>query len=250
MQKNILKRELGFTAIEITMVATVIAIIALLILPIFRGRTDEAKVVAAQDDLDSILKSEILAEADTAQYFRLQDLDNSVNYSISNIDPSSDVPISYWNRPISESERQALSTSQRWKGAYFTVKKYAYLGPLPNLPEYADKFDLIRANHPALWRNGGPILHIGNGGVSPTDLGLEDAPVDRVPIDPWGQPYIFFGPGKLGQNTSIESNYGWGLIVSTGPNGVPGNKTSGVLGSDYLRENGVIGTGDDIIIRF
>ena len=55
----------GFTAMEITMVATIIAIIALLILPLFRARTDEAKEVAARDEIDSIVKAEVLVNADT-----------------------------------------------------------------------------------------------------------------------------------------------------------------------------------------
>ena len=68
--------ERGFTAIEIAMVATVIAILSLIVLPLFRNRVDEAKIAAARADLASLMKAEMVAQADTGYYFRLEDLDN------------------------------------------------------------------------------------------------------------------------------------------------------------------------------
>ena len=71
------RQEQGFTAVEIAMVATVIAILALLILPLFRTRTEEAKITAARDDMRSLAIAQMAAMADTGYYFRPQDLDNT-----------------------------------------------------------------------------------------------------------------------------------------------------------------------------
>ena len=45
------RTERGFTAVELSMVVTVIAILALLILPLFQRQTDEARITAAQGDI-------------------------------------------------------------------------------------------------------------------------------------------------------------------------------------------------------
>lgn len=230
--------RLGFTAIEITMVATIIAIIALLILPMFRSRAETAKVVAAQDELDSIVKTAVLASADTGNWFRLQDMDNSTLANFPPQEPDLEVPIAFWNRAITDAERQSLRSPDRWQGPYLVFKKTTTLGLM------------LASNYPALWRNGGPIFHIGNGGGAATTLGI-DSDDDRYPTDPWGSPYIFFAPGRLNNPSSgvTESTFGNGAVYSLGPNGVPGDLTT-VTPQDFLRERGFIGTGDDIKIIF
>lgn len=231
-------RRRGFTAIEITMVATIIAIIALLILPMFRSRADMAKQVAAQDELDSIVKAAVLASADTGNWFRLQDMDNGTQFNLVPNEPDLEVPIAYWNRPITEAERTSLANPQRWQGPYLAFKKTTTLG------------ELLTSNYPALWRNGGPILHIGNGGAPATTLG-NDSDDDRYPVDPWGSPYIFFAPGRLGNTNSglVESTFGNGAVYSLGPNGVPGDQLN-ATSQDFLRETGFLGTGDDFKFIF
>src|SRR5689334_11618569 len=67
-------RRAGFTAIEISAVATIIAIMALILIPIVRNRVEEARKVAAQDDMAGIEKAESLAYGYSNFYFRLQDL--------------------------------------------------------------------------------------------------------------------------------------------------------------------------------
>ena len=64
-QLSSLRRRRGFTAIEVSAVATIIAILALILIPIMRGRVDEAKRVAATEDMSGIEKAETLAFADT-----------------------------------------------------------------------------------------------------------------------------------------------------------------------------------------
>jgi prepilin-type N-terminal cleavage/methylation domain-containing protein len=238
---SILNRR-GFTAIEITMVATIIAIIALLILPLFRSRTDDAKVAAVRDELDSIVKAAVLANADTGHWFRLCDMDNTQLNTVDTcpgapLDPGTEIPIAYWNQTITCNQRDMLSTAQSWQGPYLAFKKTI---PLQTL---------INDNHPALWSNGGPLFYIGGAGAAVDGtIGAGDASDDRYPVDPWGAPYIFFGPGKLGHNPASESDFGNGVVYSLGENGIPGGDdllSATITGSDFTRETGIIGTGDD-----
>jgi len=94
---------------------------------------------------------------------------------------------------------------------------------------------------------GGPIF--ANTGVTVTG---KDEANDRYPIDPWGNPYLFFAPGQLiiSGVTSNETDYLAPVVYSMGPNGVPGNLTTAPVASDYLRDSGVLGTGDDVTWQF
>lgn len=238
-------KVLGFTAIEIAMVATVIAILALIVLPLFRKRTDEAKIVAAKDDLRSLRDALVMANAYTDQWFRLQDLDNGQTYNEPPLNPDTEVPIAYWNREITVFERSQLTmghSDKRWTGPYASLPRSAYLGELnPNFvlpPQYQAN---ARYNYrPELFRsNNGPIL----------DLIGRDSPLDKIPVDPWGNPYIFFAPGKIGISPATETDYSNAVIYSLGPNGVPGNvQTTNPY--YYLREAGYLGLGDDLYISF
>ncbi len=247
---------LGFTAVEITMVATVIAILALLVLPLFRKRTEEAKKAAANDDLQSLMKALILANADTDQWFRLQDLDNTQVYNVPPVNTGVEVPISYWNRPITANERESLSASERWQGPYIAYAK----GSKMNFWYYYDP-----ANQNGLF-NWKPFLFKSNGGpiydgpylISDASGSTTTPYDDKLPKDPWGNPYIFFGPGSTGWGP--ESAYVWGhaVIYCLGPNGFPGNNEAGAANSDsYFRlstgtpdNDLLIGNGDDMFVIF
>ena len=65
----------GFTAIEVSAVATIIAILALILIPIVRNRVAEARLVAAQDDMASIEKAQSIAYGFTGKYFGLMGLE-------------------------------------------------------------------------------------------------------------------------------------------------------------------------------
>lgn len=242
------KTILGFTAIEIAMVATVIALLAMIVLPLFRKRTDEAKLVAAQDDMRGLRDALILANADSEKWFRLQDLDNTQQYNEPAQNPDLEVPLCTWNIPLTPAERLALATEERWVGPYASVSRIVYLGeinlnfPLP--PEIAATAKYVPK--PYLFRtyggasNEGPIL----------TLPGEDVGLDKIPVDPWGNPYIFFGPGTLGER-STETDYSNAVIYSLGPNGAPGDLTAGITNSFYYtREAGILGSYDDLSVTF
>jgi type II secretory pathway pseudopilin PulG len=226
-----LKRIFGFTAVEIAMVATVIAILALLILPLFRKRTAEAKIAAARDEIQSLVKSLAIANYDTNKWFRLQDLDNTQNYNDPPLNPDLEVPVCVWNRRLTTAERQVLHQPDQWLGPYHSVARFVTLGLLRS----------TTGGRPYLLSsNGGPILY------DPTI----DKDEDKLPIDPWGSPYIMFGEGSIteypGYSGSDTTYYGNGVIYSLGPNGVAGDDIAGGTNpTNYQRWGGVLGTGDE-----
>jgi general secretion pathway protein G len=112
-------RRTGFTLIEVMVVVVILAILAALIVPKIMGRPDEARIVAARQDISTIM-----------QALRLYRLDN-LRY------PSSE---------------QGL-------GALVTPPTSAPLAPN--------------------WKAGGYL--------------------ERLPKDPWGNPYQYLNPGLRGE---------------------------------------------------
>lgn len=109
----------GFTLIEVMVVVVILAILAALIVPKIMGRPDEARAVAAKQDIATIV-----------QALRLYRLDNT-------------------RYPTSEQGLAAL------------VSRPA-IAPVP-----------------ANWKTGGYL--------------------ERLPKDPWGNPYLFLNPGIRGE---------------------------------------------------
>ncbi|MCX7015455.1 MAG: hypothetical protein NTW86_23360 [Candidatus Sumerlaeota bacterium] len=249
----------AFTAIEVTAVATILAILALIIIPLLRGRVEAARLTAAQDDLTQLMKGEMLCEADTGRYFRLQDLDNTTFYNPANPNDQLDlaVPHTYWNITMSaiDTQRgQPLGTERlwlkdRWKGPYITAPRTTSQATLLGEMEYL------------FWWNagtGGPIL------VTDRD----DLPKEQIPVDPWGNPYLFFGTGKIYDSQSpppgvsvrpkiagSETDFANAALYCFGPDGRPSDARTfpnPTQPDNYFRERGYLGaTGtDDLRLYF
>lgn len=251
----------GFTAVEIAMVASVIAILALLILPIFRQRAEEARLAAAQDEVQSLVKALLLVEADIpgGRFLpRLQDLDNR-SYKDDpggvGTSPSPSValepPRAYWlpgnatirGRFISIDDPQFTinypgTIIPNWSGPYV-----AYRNTIP-LSDLVARFDAATDGRSNTTESRAP----GTGPIAVFDGGIDALSLnnDRYPIDPWGHPYLLFGPE--------ETIYNIRAIYSVGPDGVPGPipGTPGGAAADYDRRNGVLGVlgSDDIEFIF
>jgi len=244
----------GFTAIEISMVVTVIAILALLIMPLFRDRIEAARKTAAQDELLTLEKAETLAHADTGYYFRLQDLDNMTQYNEPPQRVDQEIPITSWNRPFTVEERRKLRGGPTaWKGPYITIGQFKFMelgiavDPTQGIPEFFWSYT----------GRGGPILDLTGTDwwPSPNIPITWDHQQDKVLVDPWGTPYLFFGTGagdmgKLneegGAYLAQETNFGNAAVYCLGPDGMPGDAVPYQGAADrLLRELGIIGTGDD-----
>ncbi|MDX1973790.1 MAG: hypothetical protein SFY68_14760 [Candidatus Sumerlaeia bacterium] len=219
----------GFTAVEIAMVATVIAIIALLALPIFRQRTEEARESAVFDELSSLAKVQLLAEADTGFQVRLQDL------SKPKLDGSSPVTIRTWDgEPINTNNLES-----NWQGPYIALNSRNSV-PVDDLQDFwYSNFD-----------GNGFIVVVSNNGLAARPPQGTESPdntaEERYPIDPWGNPYVFFGEGNLpirfaGGSVSNESNFNTSILVSFGPDGNVGNLPDDIQANPnaYRRWNGV-----------
>lgn len=252
----------GFTAVEIAMVASVIAILALLVLPIFRQRAEDARLAAAQDEVQSLVKALLLVEADMPGgrfMVRLNDLDNRSYQD----DPAStsttpnpawalEPPRTYWvagtgagdlGRFISSADPSYrfdyLSTVvQNWSGPYVAYRSTISLQEiLDNFDEFTDgRSNSTQSRAPGT----GPIA------VFDADIDSQSLLQDRYPVDPWGSPYLLFG--------SDETVYNIRAIYSLGPDGVPGPVPGLPPGgaADFDRRRGVLGiTGsDDIFFEF
>lgn len=257
----------GFTAIEIAMVATVISILALIILPVFRDRVEEAKKAATQADLTALMKQEQLVKADTDTYVRLQDLDNvslmGVGVAANNID--TEVPFFCYVTPstipannpqsilkmMTAAERRTFSGSQeklKWKGPYIAFQRHT------------TKQQLI-ADATTPGSNLGNAFATVATGVAAAEAGLlllnEDADISRIPVDPWGNPYLFFPPTGFSEDGS-QPLFPNAAIYSLGPNGAPGDGSQAVNANLWTRAGSyVLGTGpetlgqdDDLMVQF
>ncbi|MBP7276527.1 MAG: hypothetical protein KBA51_10040 [Kiritimatiellae bacterium] len=202
------RRRGGFTALEIAMVSSVIAILALLILPLFTKRTDESKIVAARDELQSAAKATVLVEADTDRTFRFFDY------------ASSDVPTAEFYRTLTNAERASLLRpaatvnelgASYWRGPYLAFQKSLLLSEIDSTRPY-----FLSTN------GGGPIYY--NPSVDETDY--------RVPVDPWGSPYIYLDFDDANFRQTLQNIHGLPmnqipfrgrLIYSLGADGLPGS---------------------------
>jgi prepilin-type N-terminal cleavage/methylation domain-containing protein len=264
----------GFTAIEVAMVATVIAILALIVLPLFRNRVDEAKIAAAKADLASLMKAEILAQADTGHYFRLEDLDNVATNTPATpptLGITIETPPTYFNPPGQVTPQAALSprgltilewralggpqTAPNFKGPYTAFSRNLSYNDLRNTPI---GLYLLRSLTGST-SNYAAIRDLPQGGLPPgSDPQLFDSLSNRYPIDPWGNPYLFFPP-------TGETAYNYSSIFSLGPDGLPADEATrtalgvGTLNYQHFTREGVdrtnpnddlLGKGDDLEVRF
>ncbi|MGI8906588.1 MAG: prepilin-type N-terminal cleavage/methylation domain-containing protein [Candidatus Sumerlaeaceae bacterium] len=264
----------GFTAIEIAMVATVIAIFALIVLPIFRNRVEEAKLAAARADLVSMMKALTLEQADTGAFVRLEDLDNT-SFNLPTTPPAIGITIEtpiftyptnhdvYQRRSLDDDGWRKFAgskTTPKWKGPYISFQNYigydealnnTSMIPIMRSRATSDNLDRPIQDIPQSGGNGGP----------PTDAQLFDsqdpANPNRIPVDPWGTPYLFYPPDN-GSFQRTETGYGESWLVSLGPDGFPGDLLTNPTNDQraYLRNyvdgSGIhpLGTGDDIVVRF
>lgn len=122
----------GFTLIEIMVVVVIMGILAALVVPKLMGRTDDARIIAARQDVATLMQGLKLYRLDNQRY------------------------------PTTEQGLQALITKPT-------------TGPAANG-----------------WKSGGYL--------------------DRLPMDPWGNPYQYLSPGIKGE---VD-------VFSLGADGQPG----------------------------
>jgi type II secretory pathway pseudopilin PulG len=270
-------RSRGFTALEVTAVAAIIALMALILIPIVRSRVEDAKLVAAQDDMNSIEKAETLVFADTGKFVRLQDLIRPQADPLIIADPGNGgyarelerPPQAVWNRAMTSTE--IVLMAKAWKGPQAAFHRSQPIASLiAQAPYLFTQVDTV-----GLAPSGGPILFLTGATTGDVDVAI-DAGIDATlpyPVDPWGNPYLFFGRGFVtdplaaagtagGLNptlpalpppqTGTEINYGTAAVYSLGPDGRPGTTAAITDPLSYYREAGILGAtgGDDLVREF
>jgi Tfp pilus assembly protein PilE len=286
-------RRQGFTALEVAAVAAIIALMAVILIPILRTRVEDSKKVAAQDDMVAIEKAETLAYADTGHYVRLQDLtrpmansSTGTSYPSYSPDQVAHVPHAAWNRELKPGfpSYNAASTTdyggtelmamvRDWKGSQLAVHRSASITTLINQAPWL--FSNGTEAPSSASTSGGPILVLGANAAD--DIAILTAaklggpanaagPIISYPVDPWGNPYIFFGSGKvrdpqvsqalrglqpadadLKHNASAtetgQIDYGTAAVYCLGPDGLPGTLTGAAAQTsiNYYRELGYLG---------
>jgi Tfp pilus assembly protein PilE len=261
------RADAGFTAVEIAMVAAVIAILSLIVLPIFRNRVEEAKVAAAKADLSALMKAQQVVKADTDFYARLEDLDNVELLGYTSFPPNGvnkEVPYFRYQKPtiglspdpatrhqMTDDERAVFAGTDvkpRWRGPYIAFQ---------NSLRYED-FRNVGINP-----NRDNMSRMTNGADAPIqDDPTKDHVDSRIPVDPWGNPYFFFPPtGNSADPNSSNGAYSTSAIYSMGPNGMPGdgsNNSAAAFTRAYALQNpndpGALGStdpdSDDLVVEF
>ena len=207
-------RRRAFSAVELIAVATIIVILSMILVQSLRKRVEDARVAAAKHEMGELGDVISLAFAETNRFFRLQDYDNSTEYNENVVDMTIEVPLAYYDevggapgikQPLSNFERKGLSA--RWNGPYTAFRNYIEFGDLVADPPRATILSEVWGgtgdDATALSSlSGGPVIWGNRGGQLET--------LDRYPLDPWGNPYIF------------ESSYRGAFLYSMGQDGVPG----------------------------
>lgn len=261
----------GFTAIEIAMVAAVIAILSLIVLPIFRNRVEDAKIAAAQGDLSAMMKAEQVVKADIDAYARLEDLDNVELLGYTAVPANGvdkEVPFFTYTKPST-----AISPDPASRNLFTTDADRVRLAGTADNPKWRGPYIAFQnaisyenLQNPTVSPLGAFILRSQGGDFQSAIQDFAsgpfyDSPDNRIPVDPWGNPYLFFPPnGNSADPDPGNGSYATSAIYSMGPNGQPGDGTQATNPLAYTRayaiqNPGVDGTlgdsdGDDLMVEF
>lgn len=116
----------GFTAAEIITVVAIIAILALIVIPKFWSRTEEARIARAKEEMARFSDAESLAFADTGFYVYLGNLHGSEQLTNTILTTWS---YQNWiNAPYAQQvdpqigSGYTITTVKTWKGPYITIQ--------------------------------------------------------------------------------------------------------------------------------
>lgn len=234
----------GFTLIELLIAVIIVAILVSMIVVVYSNRAAQARITAAQADLDSLQNAEQQIAVDTGYFFRfyaLDDVPGGDGINPEEYDPATP-PVD-----VTDGIRdEALRTTQNATDLFVDTKT----GDLLPQGDSIIYTRLVQAGEVAFNFNG-PYLNFSR------KVGVKAPPVGQqvvgLPLDPWMGPYLFFTSkgvidewnGIMVQTITINGTSYNSLIfdrptvLSLGPDGLPGSGP----GTDF-------GEGDDIFKQF
>jgi prepilin-type N-terminal cleavage/methylation domain-containing protein len=231
----------GFTIIELLIAVIIIGILVAIIIPVYISRADDARLSAAQQDLDALQNAQQHAGIDTGYFYRLYVLDDVRGGD--NVAPDNLAN----ERVDGIRDEQLRGDASNPKQIFIDTKSGLFLSSGNTL------YDRLVLNETAFNWNG-PYINVTR------KTGLKN-PIPNVPasvpLDPWGAPYLFFTiegivrerEGDVATSyTGADGNsynavrFDRPTVLSLGPNGLPGN------GSGSTEP--VFGQGDDLYRQF
>jgi prepilin-type N-terminal cleavage/methylation domain-containing protein len=237
-----LKKALrGFSIIELLIAIIIIGILVAIIIPRLATRAEQARIRAAESDLEEIRKAEEHAGIDTGYYYRLYVLDdNRGGDGFGWGDFNRDVNDGLGDEPLNNYAQNRTQIFINYKTGDIYLPLYA-----------SNIWSRLIQNETAFNWNGRYITW------------HKDSNRNDIPDDPWNHDYLFFTPtglvlepyGVVIPTCSIDTNgnvasggdyncmiFDRFVVLSLGPNGLPGD-----VGSD---PNNAFGKGDDIIQKW
>lgn len=247
MKYNNPRRTSGFTMVELLIAIIIIGILVAIIVPVLSNRASDARIAAAQADMEAIANGQSQVALDTGYIVRLHVLDDSGaptdNRGSDDINDVVDTIVD---------EHLNVTNNGRPDYIFLDAKTGAFL---PN-----NLYARVQANPEQFgWR--GPYLNYQRK-ITPTSPPVEPWTFGS-PLDPWGNPYFLFVAGvELSGASSngawvderagdLSTNFNYGgfavqadrfdrnTLLSLGPDGAPGAGGTTDLG-----------TGDDLVRAF
>ncbi len=203
------KRRSAFTVIELVAVASIMAILSLILVQQLRVRVDDSRKSAAMADLKTLSNILTVSYGETTAYFPLQCYGQSETpYTRLQWNAASGLWELY---DLTAQERTTLAT--KWQGSYSSFEANSLM------------MDTMFTRLSGLFTVTGPLYRAVN---------------DRYyhyPLDPWGNPYVVVL--KEGANKG-------GYVYSLGPDGKPGvngdsNNPSHYIPWEPSTNNGYLG---------
>jgi prepilin-type N-terminal cleavage/methylation domain-containing protein len=231
----------GFTILELLIAVIIIGILVAIIIPIYVSRANQARVTAAESDLDALMNAEQHSAIDTGYFYRLYVL-NDVRFGdgIPSSNPANDIV----DGVRDESLRSDVSNPQL---LFIDTVDGTILASGPSIYQR-----LIQSETAFNWN--GPYVNTNR--RTGLKIPLVGVPTD-MPVDPWNSPYLLFTKEGMVKEpdgqivltyTGTDGNsynakvFDRPTVLSLGPNGLPGNGTA------TTEPN--FGQGDDLMRQF
>jgi type II secretory pathway pseudopilin PulG len=247
------RRKAGFSIIELLVAIIIIIILVAILLPLIHGRTAQARTARALSDLENMTEAEQRAAIDTGYYVRLFMLNDTLGGAVG------------FTRPPATNYTDGLGQYTSQPNFYVNTAGQLFLDPATNdlvAPGTGDALflqinNLETSYDPTKIQWNGPYLNF----TKDENLYLSVAGADGIPDDPWGNNYLLFTRngmilepdgvlvlssevsltgGMTNGGSSDASVFDRPVILTMGPNGLPGDGSAGAQ----------FGTGDDIFRAF